>query len=58
MGYDVRFSSIHDLNKLSYYIVSQPGENTKLVWKFAMTLTYEWDLEVVIYSLWIGLLLM
>ena len=41
MGYDARLSSIHDLKKLSYNIVSQLGENTKLVSKFGMTLTYE-----------------
>ena len=55
---DLRLSSSHDLIKLLHCAVSQPWENIKLVLKLAMTLTYKWDRKLIIYSLWIGSLLM
>ena len=51
MSHDIRLLSIHNFIKLLYYMVSQPWENTKLMSKFAMVLTYEWDPKMVIYSL-------
>ena len=58
ISYDLRLSSSHDLTKLLYYVVSHPGESIELMLKLAMTLTYEWDRKLIIYSLWIGLLFM
>ena len=57
-SHDLRMSSNHDLTKLLYSVVSQPWENIKLVLKLAMALTYGWDRKLIIYSLWIGSLLM
>ena len=56
--HDLRLSSSHDLTKLLHYVVSQPWDNIELVVKLAMTLTYGWDRKLIIYSLWIGSLLM
>ena len=53
----VYLSSSYDLTKLQYYMVSSPWGNIELVLKFAMVLTYGWDPEMGIYSLWIGSLL-
>ena len=36
---------------------SQPWEDTKLMLRCLVTLTYQWDPKVVIYFLWIGSLL-
>ena len=58
VSYDLRLSSSHDSTKLFHSIVSQPWENIKLVLKLAMALTYKWDHKLIIYSLWIGSLLM
>ena len=58
VSYDLRLSSSHDLTKLLYCVVSQPWENIELVLKLTMTLTYEWDCKLIIYSLWIDSLLM
>ena len=58
ISYNLRLSSSHDLIKLLHCVVSQPWENIELVLKLAMTLTYRWDRKLIIYSLWIGSLLM
>ena len=58
MSHDLRLSRSHDLTKLLYCVISQPWENIEFVLKLAMTLTYGWDRKLIIYSLWIGLLLM
>ena len=58
MSNDIWLSSSHDFTKLLYYIISQLWENIKLVSKFVVTLIYGWDPKVIIYSLWIGSLLM
>ena len=58
VGHNLRQSSSHDLNKLFHCVVSQPWENIELVLKLAMTLTYGWYHKLIIYSLWIGPLLM
>ena len=58
VSYDLRLSSSHDSTKLLHCIVSQPWENIEFVLKLAMTLTYGWDRKLIIYSLWIGSLLM
>ena len=58
VSHDLRLSSSHNLTKLLHYIVSQPWENIKLVLNLAVTLIYGWDRKLIIYSLWIGLLLM
>ena len=44
--------------KLLHYIISQSWENIELVLKLVVALTYGWDCKLVIYSLWIGSLLM
>ena len=58
VSYDLRLSSSHDSTKLLHYVVSQPWENIKVVLKLTMALTYRWDRKLIIYSLWMGLLLM
>ena len=57
VSYDLILSSSHDFPQLLHYIVSQPWENIELVLKLAMILIYEWDCKLIIYSLWIGSLL-
>ena len=57
MSYDLMLSSSHDSTKLLHCIVSQPWENIKLVLKLAVALIYEWYRKLIIYSLWIGPLL-
>ena len=56
--HDVRLSSSHKFTKLFHCIVSQPFENIALILKLAVVLTYRKDPKVIIYSLWIGSLLM
>ena len=51
-------SSSYDLTKLLHCVVSQPWENIEFVLKLVMTLTYGWNCELIIYSLWIRSLLM
>ena len=58
MSHDIRLSGSHDFTKLLYYIVSQFWDNVEFVQKLVVTLTYEWDPKVIIYSLWIESLLM
>ena len=58
VSHDLRLSSSHDFTKLLYYVVSQRWENIELVLKLAVVLTHGWDLKLIIYSLWIGSLLM
>ena len=58
MSHDLRLSSSHDLTKLLHCVVSQPWENIEFVLKLLMTLTYGWNRKLIIYSLWIGSLLM
>ena len=58
VSYDLMLSNSHDSTKLLHCIVSQPWENIELVLKLAVTLTYEWYRKLIIYSLWIGSLLM
>ena len=58
ISHDLRLSSSYDFTKLLHYVVSQPWENTEFVVKLTMTLTYEWNHKLIIYSLWIGSLLM
>ena len=58
VSHDLRLSSNHDLTKILHCVVSQPWENIEFVLKLPMTLTYEWDRKLIIYSLWIGSLLM
>ena len=57
VSHDVRLSSGHDFTKLLHCVVSQPWENIEFVLKLVVTLTYEWDRKLIIYSLWIGLVL-
>ena len=46
-------SCSYDLTKLLYCIGSEPWEDTKLMLRSLVTLTYKWDPKVVIYySLW------
>ena len=58
VSHDLRLSSSHDSTKLFHCIVSQPWDNIELVLKLVVALTYEWDRKLIIYSLWIGSLLM
>ena len=58
VSHDLRLSSSHDLTQLLHFVVSQPWGNIELVLKLAITLTYGWDCKLIIYSLWIGSLLM
>ena len=58
VSHDLRLSSGYCLTKLLHYVVYQPWENIEFVLKLAMVLTYGWDHKLIIYSLWIGLLLM
>ena len=58
VSHNVRLSDSYDFTKLLYYIISQPWENIELVQKLTMVLAYDWDPKAIIYSLWIGLLLM
>ena len=58
VSHDLRLSSSHDLSKFLYCVVSQPWENIEFVLKLTTTLTYKWDHKPIIYSLWIGSLLM
>ena len=58
VSHDLRLSSSDDLTKLLHCVVFQPWENIELVLNLAMTLTYRWDRKLIIYSLWIGSLLM
>ena len=58
VSHDLRLSSSHDLTKLLHCVVSQPWENIELVLKLAVALTYGWDHKLIIYSFWIGSLLM
>ena len=55
---DLRLSRSHNLTKLFHYIISQPWENIEFVLKLQVVLTYEWDCNLIIHSLWIGSLLM
>ena len=58
VSHDLRLSSNHDLTKMLHCVISQPWEKIEFVLKLPMTLTYEWDCKLIIYSLWIGSLLM
>ena len=58
VSHDLRLSSSHDLTKLLHCVVSQHWDNIKFVLKLAMTLIYGWDYKMIVYSLWIGSLLM
>ena len=58
VSHDLRLSSSHDLTKLLHCVISQPWENIEFMLKLAVALTYEWDHKLIIYSLWIGSLLM
>ena len=58
VSHDWRLSCSHDLTNLLHCVISQPWENIELVLKLAMALTYGWDCKLIIYSLWIGSLLM
>ena len=58
VSHDLRLSSSLDLNKLPHCVISQSWENIKLVLKLAVVLTYKWDRKLIIYSLWIGPLLL
>ena len=58
VSYDLRLSSRHDLIKLLHCVISQPWENIQFVLKLVVPLIYEWDRKLIIYSLWIGSLLM
>lgn len=51
VNHNIRILGSHDFTKILYCIVSQPWENTELVPKLAMTLTYEWNPKVIIYFL-------
>ena len=53
--HDKRLANSHDFTKLLCCIATKHWENTEL--KLIMALTNEWDPKVVIYSLWIGSLL-
>ena len=57
VSHDVRLSSSYDFTKPFHYVISQSWENTKLVPKLVVTLTYGWGPKVIIYYLWVGLLL-
>ena len=57
MIHDLRLSSSHEHIKLLHCVVFQPWENIEFVLKLTMALTYEWDYKPIIYSLWIGSLL-
>ena len=57
VSYELRLSSSHDSTKVLHCIVSQPWNNIKLMLKSVVTLTYRWECELIIYSLWIGSLL-
>ena len=58
VSHDLRLSSSHDLTKLLHYFVSQPWDNIELMLKLVMNFTYGWYRKLIIYSLWIGSLLM
>ena len=58
VSYELRLSSSHDSTRLLHCVVSQPWENIEFVMKLAVALTYGWDRKLIIYSLWIGSLLM
>ena len=58
VSHDLRLSSSLDLTKLPHCVISQSWENIKLVLKLAVVLTYKWDRKLIIYSLWIGPLLL
>ena len=57
MSHDLRLSSNHDFTKLLHCIISQPWDNIEFVLKLVVILTYAWDCKLIIYSLWIGSLL-
>ena len=50
VSYDIGYQDNHDLTK--YYMSIQPWKNFELVLKFSMDFTYNWDPNVVIYSLY------
>ena len=52
-SHDVRLLGSYDLTELLYFMLCQSWENTKFMLKIVVTLTYKWDVKVVIYSLWI-----
>ena len=56
--HDLRLSSSHDLTKLLYCAIFQAWGNIEVVLKLAMTLTCGWDHKLIIFSVWIGSLLM
>ena len=58
VSYELRLSSSHDSTRLLRSVVSQPWENIEFMMKLAVALTYGWDRKLIIYSLWIGSLLM
>ena len=58
VNHDLRLSSSHYLTKLLYFVTSQLWENIEFVLRLVMALTYGWDHKLIIYSLWIGSLLM
>ena len=58
VSHDLRLSNSHEFTKFFYCVISQPWENIEFVLKLAVALTYGWDHKLIIYSLWIGSLLM
>ena len=58
VSHDLRLSSYHDFTKLFHCVISQLWENIELVLKLEVSLSYGWDLKLIIYALWIGSLLM
>ena len=58
MSRDISLSSCYDFTKSLHCVVSQPWENIELVLKLVVALTCRWDRKLIIYSLWIGSLLM
>ena len=58
VSHDLRLSSSHDLTKLLYCAIFQAWGNIEVVLKLVMTLTCGWDHKLIIFSVWIGSLLM
>ena len=58
VSHDIRLSSNHNFTQLFHCVISQPWNNIDLMLMLEMTLTCMWDCKMIIYSLWIGSLLM
>ena len=58
VSHNLKLSSNHDFTNMFHCVISQPWEDIELVLKLEVALTYVWYCKLIIYSLWIGSLLM